>query len=184
MKDLSHFAKALRKFGEEIVEEAQIELNTTQTIDGRKVKRVASGNLKQSLYSRVYIRKGKAVMSLGGAEYGIFVHEGVNGTQRNNGSRFSFKSKMVNVGAIEGWIKSKPIRLRKTKKNKYGQKVNVFVEKNEANIKSASIAIAKSIAKRGIVGLPFYQLAYDKVWRNYEKKLAEAMAEDALEILK
>jgi len=56
--------KALNQFGAEVVESAQLELGTTQMIGGRKVRRVASGALKQSLYHKVFVRKGKMRVDL------------------------------------------------------------------------------------------------------------------------
>jgi hypothetical protein len=176
--------KALNQFGAEVVESAQLELGTTQMIGGRKVRRVASGALKQSLYHKVFVRKGKMRVDFGGAEYGLFIHEGVNGTRVNQGSPFSFKSAMVNVGAIERWIKVKPIRLRKTFINANGQKVSQFVEQNEKNLKSAAIAIAKSVARKGIAPLPFYRLAVDNVYPKWESKIAEAIEIDTLNFFK
>jgi len=174
--------KALNQFGAEVVESAQLELGTTQMIGGRKVRRVASGALKQSLYHKVFVRKGKMRVDFGGAQYGLFIHEGVNGTRVNQGSQFSFKSAMVNVGAIERWIAVKPIRLRKTIINKNGQKVSQFIANTEENKRSAAIAIAKSVARKGIAPLPFYRLAVENTYQKYENKIAEAVVIDSIKI--
>jgi len=188
MTDIEYIelGKVLNEFGLEVVEAAQRELGTTQTIGGRKVRRVASGNLKQSLNHKVYVRKGKMRVEFGAkgtaGNYGIYVHEGVNGTRVNHGSPFSFKSQMVNIGAIERWIAVKPIRLRKTIINKNGQRVSQFIANTEENKRSAAIAIAKSVARKGIAPLPFYRLAIDNTYQKYEKRIADAVAIDSIKI--
>lgn len=179
-KEYIELGKALNEFGSAVVENAQLELGTTQVIGGKKVRRVASGDLKKSLSHRVFVRKGKMRVEFGGEQYGMFVHEGVNGTRVNHGSPFSYKSNMVNLGGIENWIKVKPIRLRKTFVNKSGQRVSQFVEKTEANLLSATIAIAKSVARKGIAPLPFYRIAVENVYPKFEKKISEALAKDAV----
>lgn len=176
--------KVLNEFGLEVVEQAQLELGTVRNVGGRKVRRVASGDLKKNLYHRVFVRKGKVRIAFDAkgkaSKYGIFVHEGVNGTRVNHGSPYSFKSNMVNVGAIESWMKVKPVRLRKTMINQYGQKVSQFVPNTEENRKSAAIAIAKSVARKGIFPLPFFKLAAENVYPKYEKKIADALSLDGL----
>ena len=67
-------------------------------------------------------------------DYGNYLNEGVNGTEQSRGSKYSFKSKRVNVKAIEDWIRIKPIQ----------------AEPRVPTVKSLAIAIQKSMkAKKG-----------------------------------
>ena len=68
------------------------------------------------------------------------------------------------------WIKQKGIKLRDEKGR--------FKKQSESNIKSAAFLIARSVKKRGIVGLRFYEKAYAAVSKRYEAKFGAAVAED------
>ena len=131
---LSKFVKVCQQFGDYAVESAQLELGTTRTIRGRKVRRVFTGNLKNSLFSRTYVRsKGKGTTRVvfgakgSAGNYASFVEYGVNGTKTRVGSPFSFKGKFVNIGAIEKMVRNNKFRIRRK-----GQ----FVAKTESNNRS------------------------------------------------
>ncbi len=63
------------------------------------------------------------------------------------------------------WIRIKPLKLR----NKQGQ----FIKSTESAIKSAAIAIAKSIGEKGIQGINYYTEAIEDTWPEYADKLIE-----------
>jgi len=176
--ELRKTIKVLNQFGAYAVESAQLELGTTRKIRGRKVRRVATGGLKNSLYHRVKVRtntKGAdnfTVLFGSTKDYAKFIHEGVNGTKVKLGAPYTFKSKFVNMGAVRKWIDNKPIRLRKPGGG--------FIAKNEKNINRAVYAISKSIAEKGIVGLPFMDLGIKRALRKYDKLIADAVIEDTI----
>ena len=90
--------KELGKFSELAIEKAQLELGTTRTIRGRKVRRVAKGTLGKSLFSTIKTRDGRITMQFRSkVDYADFVHEGVNGTRVKVGSKYSFKKKNINL---------------------------------------------------------------------------------------
>jgi hypothetical protein len=66
------------------------------------------------------------------------------------------------------WIKIKPLKLR----NRQGE----FIKSTESAIKSAAIAIAKSIGENGIVGINYYQDAINDTWEDYSEQLLTAYA--------
>ena len=175
---LSKFVKVCQQFGDYAVESAQLELGTTRTIRGRKVRRVFSGNLQNSLYSRTYVRsKGKGTTRIvfgakgSAGNYASFIEYGVNGTKTRVGSPFSFKGKFVNIGAIEKMVRNNKFRIRRK-----GQ----FVAKTESNIRGTAFVIARSIAEKGIVGVPYMRKGIERAYKKYESKLANALIEDTI----
>ncbi len=74
-------------------------------------------------------------------------------------------AKMPPTKAIMEWIRIKPLKLR----NKQGQ----FIKSTESAIKSAAIAIAKSIGEKGIQGINYYTEAIEDTWPEYADKLIE-----------
>ena len=67
-------------------------------------------------------------------------------------------------------MKVKPVRLR----DKNGQ----FIEQTEARMNSAAYGIAQGIKRNGIVGLKYYQLAYDTMWPRWQERLYNSMQDD------
>lgn len=183
--------RVLQQFGKTGVDRSRVELTVERRIRGRKVRRLVSGDLRDGIYYKVLRRKSEFRVQFGvkgaAAKYAPFIHEGVNGTVVKVGSPYSFKSKYVNIGAVESWIRNKPIRLQRTFVNKYGQRVSRFVkmtgEEGERNIRGAAIAMAKSIAENGIVGVPFLDAGTEWAYDKMQRKLADAIEKDALENL-
>lgn len=118
-------------------------------------------------------------------DYGIFVHDGVNGNKVKHGAPFSFKSstKYANIKEIEKYIRSPKIRLRKTFKNSNGQKVSKFVPKNKENIKSAAFAMARSIAMKGFKPTPYMREAAEEALVKSTPEMEKALSEDLESIL-
>ncbi len=174
MDKLPNISKALNKFGKEAVEAGQLELGTTRTIRGRKVRRVATDTLRKSLYHQVLVRKGKYRVVFGAKgeaeNYASFVHEGVNGTRLKVGSKFSFKKPVANIGAVRKWIETKGIRPR--------AKDGKFLPNTESNKKALAFVIARSIAQKGIVGVPYMELGVIKAQKKFQKEINEAMGKD------
>ena len=87
----------------------------------------------------------------------------------NQKSPFTYRKQPPSSVFIK-WIKQKGIKLRDEKGR--------FKKQSESNIKSAAFLIARSVKKRGIVGLRFYEKAYAAVSKRYEAKFGDAVAED------
>ena len=172
--ELRETRKVVKEFAAFAVEEAKGELRLTRTIRGRKVKRVSSGNLESSLASKVRVTKGRTVVDFyakgSAGKYADFVEQGVSGTKVKMKTPYSFKSKFANIGAIEKWIRTKPVRLR----DKNGR----FKEMSDKNIRSAAFVMARSIAEKGIVGIQYFQKGIDIALNKYDDKLADALVND------
>lgn len=138
-------------------------------------------------------------------DYGNYLNEGVNGTEQNRGSKYSFKSKRVNVKAIEDWIRIKPVQVqprvptvkslaiaiqRSMKKKKgFAPPRNVLedwinkrgigsFEARMPSVTSLAYAMATSIAKKGIKGTHFLDRALKETERVYKEKIQEAVQDD------
>lgn len=169
---------ALKILGNEIVRRAQLSLGTRK-IGKNNNYGVASGQLKRSLSYRIkekgnvksleFIVKGKA------GKYARFVHDGVNGTRRDVGSPYTFR-KMPPRKAILSWMKEKNVKLR--------DRTGKFKAKTKSNMNSAAFLIARSIQRKGVKGVKFYEIAKDAVLARYRKIIANAARIDIEERFK
>ena len=171
---MSKLNKVLHKFGRLAVEKAQLELGVDRRIDGKRVRRVSSGKLQNSLAYRTFNNKfifGVDFYAKGDASrYADFIEQGVSGTKRKYDTPYSFKGKFVNIGAVERWIRTKPIRLR----DKEGR----FIKMSDKNIKSASFVMARSIAQKGIAGIRYFRKGIENALGRMEDEITEAVADD------
>ena len=158
--------------GKLIVNRAKFELKVDRKINGKKVRRIASKTLLNSLS---FVQNGTKV-NFQAVSYGVFIHYGVNGTQKKYGAPFSYSNKMPPTKPIEEWLKVKGVRLRKVV-DRNGTKVNTFVKNTDENRKQASFAIAKGIQKNGIAPVPYYNNAIRFVLENKEDMIEQAMLE-------
>jgi len=170
---MSELNKLLIAFSDDILKSAKRHLG------GRKIGKnknygVASGQLKRSLSYKIRVRgndikevtfgaKGKA------QKYAAFIDKGVNGTQKDRKSPYTFR-KQPPSSVFVNWIKQKGIKLRDEKGR--------FKKQSESNIKSAAFLIARSVKRKGIVGLRFYEKAYAAVSKRYQAKFGAAIAQD------
>lgn len=171
---MSSLNRVLNKFGRLAVEKAQLELGVDRRIDGKRVRRVSSGNLQNSLTYRTFNNKfifGVDFYAKGSAsKYADFIEQGVSGTRKKYDTPYSFRGKFVNIGAIETWIRTKPLRLR----DKQGR----FIEMSDKNIKSAAFVMSRSIAQKGIAGIRYFRKGVENALGRMEDEIAEAVADD------
>ena len=159
----------MAKYSSDVVEQARKNL-ATKGFGGQKSNRSknSSGKLSEGLGFKIKALPNKLETSFTSKEaYGSVVEEG-----RRVGAT------PPPVAPIEDWIRTKGIKVRKTFINSNGQKVSQFVERTDANIKSAAIAISKSIGKNGIKEVPFMSRAMQKAFDALPTELAEAIVED------
>ena len=159
----SEFETLLNDYAQTVIERAQSNLRIKRRVRGKTVNRVATGNLLNSLTYKARIRYNKPTVD--------FTVKGDAGKYADV-IEFGRKpnSKMPPVSAIEQWIRIKPLKLR----NRQGE----FIKSTESAIKSAAIAIAKSIGENGIVGIHYYAEAIDDTWDEYQDKLMDAFVKD------
>lgn len=140
----------LKVFGDDVVDRAGRNVGATRRIDGKTRRYVSTGNLRNSLtYSirdnnrgRMYIKfYAKGVAS----QYADIIEDG-----RRPGA------KMPPVDAIKKWITVKPLRLRDLN-------TGAFVKMTPAKIDSAAFLIARSISKKGIKGIRYFEEALQDV---------------------
>lgn len=178
--DFKNTQRVLEEFGRLGVERSQFELKITRKIRGRSVNRVSTGNLRDSIYYQVLQDKRDFSVKFDvqgtARRYASFIHDGVNGTQLSVGSSYSFKSRFVNISAIEQWIRKRPVRLR-------DPKTGGFIERNDKNIERAAYVIARSIAKKGIVGVPFLDAGSEWAFDKIQRDLEDAWEQDSLDFL-
>ena len=176
--EYKNLTKAIKEFGDESIKFAQIKLRT-KGFAGKKYKTNNTGNLSKGLeYQIKETDKGLVLEFLSAEAYGIFIEEGVNGTQLKRGSKYSFKKKFVNIAAIEKYVKSGKFRLKKVYTNKEGNKVNTFVAKTPENVKSAAFAISRYLALNGIKGIGYMSKGMEQAWENMEPEANKALAKD------
>lgn len=169
---LPTFMKVWHEFGIEMNLAAKRSLGTRR-IGKNKTYGEASGTLKRSLSVRFDGKDGGTMVFHAkppADSYAKFIHEGVNGTIRKHGSPYSYGSKAPPIDAIRKWMRVKPVRLR----TKSGQ----FIEQTESRLNSAAYGIAQGIKRNGIVGLKYYQTAYDLMWPRWKERLYDAMQSD------
>lgn len=106
-----------------------------------------TGKMLESITGNVEYADGEYNITLDLEQYGHFIDEGVNGVEKNNGSRFSYTDKMPPISAIKPWATSKGI-------NPY--------------------AVQRSIYKKGIKGVHFLESTIDEEYGKLVDYLAEA----------
>jgi hypothetical protein len=150
--------------GRDVVEAAQRNLGATRKIGGKTRRRVASGKLKDGLAFKNLTRYNNPVLQFGVDDQALKKYADVIEYGRRPGA------KPPPVDPIIQWMKIKPIRLR----NKEGG----FVKSTESGIRSAAFLIARSIGKKGIVGIKYYTEALESVLEKRGPELLEAYGKE------
>lgn len=152
MADKGALEAMLDVFGKNVVEAAQRNLGADRQVGGRKRRAVASGKLKDSLTFKRLVRYGNPMVTFTTktAETKKYADVVEYGRRPNR--------KPPPVEAILDWMRIKPVRLRKPGGG--------FIKVTEAGKRSAAYAIARSIGKRGIPGVFYFN---DAVQSELEK---------------
>ena len=167
-------------YAKEALKRARISLKV-KGFSGKKTKTDNTGALSDGLGYDVIEENNGLILQFTSKEiYGAFIEEGVNGTEIEHGSKYSFKGKNVNQKAIIKWLKSPKIRLRETAK---GPKEGRFIEKSDRNIKQAAFMIGRSMALNGIKGIGYmaksnlyaFEENKDEITRAFTEDVADAM---------
>lgn len=166
----------LDDFGKGVVESAQSNLRILRRIGGKQRRRVASRNLLNSLAFAVK-RKGKTSSVLffakGSADvYADFIEQGVNGTEKNQNSPYSFRKGRIPFNPIYEWVKIKGIKPRNVddpnrmkrsqftsagrESKKRGKEVT-----QEDLLRQMAARMAVSIARKGITGIHYFEEAIE-----------------------
>jgi hypothetical protein len=146
MSDFPNIREVLEDGGQRIVD---LMVNALQEKGA-----IFQGNLAQSINSRVSETNSGAELTITMLERGQFLDEGVNGLNRNVGSRFSYGNKMPPPQALATWTRVK-----------LGNDVSPF-------------AVAKSIQQKGIKPRNFIQPSLADGIRYMEQGFEEAGQKD------
>lgn len=165
-QETQYYEAALKKYAGLLTNAAKRTLGT-RTIGKNKSYGKASGALQKSLK---YGMDGDTVMFGSPDPSAAFIYWGVNGTEKRRGSPFSYGAKQPPSSVIRQWMKVKPVRLR--------DKSGAFIEQTESRLSSAAYLIARSIKKKGIASLKYWEIAYKETLPKAEKELGEAFAKD------
>jgi hypothetical protein len=162
---MDEYETLLNEYAATVVERAQSNLRIKRRVRGKVVNRVASGTLLNSLTYKLRIRYNKPTIDFtvkgDAGRYADVIEYGRKPYPGDPTKRPPYKD-------IMNWIKLKPLKLR----NRQGQ----FIKSTETAIKSAAIAIAKSIGENGIEGINYYQDAINDTWPDYSEQLFQAYA--------
>lgn len=163
----SEFETLLNDYAQTVIERAQSNLRIKRRVRGKTVNRVATGNLLNSLTYKARIRYNKPTVDFTvKGDAGKYADVIEFGRKPYPGD----PTKRPPYADIMQWIRIKPLKLR----NRQGE----FIKSTESAIKSAAIAIAKSIGENGIVGIHYYAEAIDDTWDEYQDKLMDAFVKD------
>ncbi len=162
---MEDYEALLNEYAATVVERAQSNLRIKRRVRGKVVNRVASGNLLNSLTYKLRIRYNKPTIDFtvkgDAGRYADVIEYGRKPYPGDPTKRPPYRD-------IMQWIKIKPLKLR----NRQGE----FIKSTESAIKSAAIAIAKSIGENGIQGINYYQDAINDTWEDYSEQLIQAYA--------
>jgi hypothetical protein len=173
--DYQRTKEVWNEFGRDITDAARRQLGTRKIGKNRRYGD-ATGTLRRSLtYTMGTDTVSLSFMASPPADtYANFINYGVNGTEVNRGAPYSMGSKQPPRDAILAWMKAKPVRLRDPKSGS-------FLQQTPARMNSAAFLIARSIKKKGIHGLFYFQKGYEAVQPDYDTKIMDALAFDIAE---
>lgn len=151
-------------FAREVVERAQRNLGATRTVNGKKRRAVATGNLKASLTFKNRTRYNQPSI--------IFTTDKTKTQQYADVVEFGRRAgaRMPPIQPIKDWIKVKGIRPR----NKNGG----FIKATESEVDKMAWNIARSIAKRGIKPLYYFTDAIEQTLAERGDEFIDALAQE------
>jgi len=178
--DLTNTAKALDLYGQEVLKRAKRNLKIKRKVDGKYRITDNTGALQKSLYYKLTLGNNKINLKFGSKEdYGYFMEKGVQGRESTYPSVKKYKTGMTKAkftkhnlakGVVEKWVRSPKIRLR--------DKDGKFQKKSEANIKSASYLIGRSISEKGLGARSFMADAIEETKKRFVIALKEGLLKD------
>lgn len=120
-------------------------------------------------------------------EYAIYQDRGVNGTEVNHGSPYSYKNKMPPLAPLLAWARRRAGRALKykptSKLERKDQRVKKMVSESN-NYRSLAFAIGKSIQKKGIKPSKDFTRAVESTEKRFAKDIANGFKIDIINSLK
>ena len=139
----------LDKIGAFLVDETRTEL-------AKKQKR-ASGALIRSFKSKTKTTGDGYEIAVFAASYFKFVEHGVNGTQKSNGSKYSYKSKKPPIEPLLAWIRQKGS------------------SRGDRTLLQSAFALQSHIYRNGVKGINILEDILKKESVQYVGKIADSM---------
>jgi len=178
--NLNNTAKALDLYGKEVIKRAKRNLKIKKKIDGKWRVTDNTGKLGSSLYYKLIKGKNKINIKFeSSTDYGYFMEKGVQGRLGIKPSvrkyptgmtKAKFKSMNLPKGVVEGWIRTKKIKL----KDEDGK----FIPMTDSNIRGAAYLIGQSIAAKGLGARSFMADAIDETKRRFAINLRDGLLKD------
>tara|TARA_R110001599_G_scaffold347011_1_gene572868 strand:+ start:9240 stop:9815 length:576 start_codon:yes stop_codon:yes gene_type:complete len=174
-------AKAFDLYGREVIKRARRNLKIKRKVDGKYRITDNTGKLGKSLAYKI-TRGGKGIQLkfISSLDYATFIEKGVKGKDSTYPSVKKYKpkdkkpakftKKNLAKGVVEKWVRSPKIKLR--------DKDGKFIKKSDANIKSASYMIGKSIAEKGIGARSYMKDAIEESKKRFILDLKKGILKD------
>lgn len=154
--------QALDRFGENVLSQARENMSQRGNPSyGGNMNASYSLNNNMTFQSRAMKNSFSAYFDL--SDYGLYQDQGVNGTEQNRGSRFSYGSRGPSqrmVSNIQDWMEDKGIDFK------------------ERTAKQKAWKIADNIIKRGLRQTLFFSDAYEQAFAELPEELVEAFGLD------
>jgi hypothetical protein len=158
----------LNSFGKQVVDEAKA--NLTQD----KGNTALGGSIRYEVTKEFTVKFFMAT-------YGKFLDKGVSGTEQQRSftnqdgqdekSPFKYTTKQPPTGIIDRWVVRKGLKGSRDKEGR-------FIKR-----KSMVFVIARSIKRKGIKGLSFFQKPYGLAMKNFDALYGQALRQDMEEAL-
>lgn len=148
---------------------------------------VDTGRLDRDMYAGDIEVNGSVLgLNIWVPQYGIYLDQGVNGTEVNHGSPFSYRGKMPPAAKLLAWARRRANRAVKykptSKLERKDNKINKMV--SDANkYRSLAFAMAKSIQKKGIKPTKFFSKAVAGCAAKFKKTIGEGLRIDVINSL-
>jgi hypothetical protein len=172
----------LDSFGQSVISQAKINLG----LAGK-----GGGELENSIRFEVLRTDEGISIEFYMADYGTFVDKGVSGNRKNQSftdwkgetksSPYKYTTRQPPLGILELWVKKKGLRGRKAliKHRKEGDKKKKIKGAGQfITHKSFAFAIAKSIKRKGIKSISFFQEPFGLGMQTFNPDFLNALIED------
>ena len=166
--DNINLERYLNSFGKQVVDEAKA--NLTQD----KGNTALGGSIRYEVTKEFTVKFFMAT-------YGKFLDKGVSGTEQQRSftnqdgqdekSPFKYTTKQPPTGIIDRWVVRKGLKGSRDKEGR-------FIKR-----KSMVFVIARSIKRKGIKGLSFFQKPYGLAMKNFDALYGQALRQDMEEAL-
>lgn len=169
-----HFVEAMHRYGADARDASRRNLGSKKRGFNKNWGVTKKRSLQKSMTYTLEVEGTRITLGIGASgqskKYATFVELGVNGTQVNHDSPYSYSTKQPPVGAILEWMKNKPVRLR----NKDGQ----FIEQTPERMQSRAFQIARGIKRKGVPPLFFARDGIEWARKRHQDNLARGAAMD------